>query len=134
MVSVLLPLPASGRGSGGGVTAFSPWPGSPRVPESTERPDPGTTMPYLIDGYNLLHAMGLLATRSPRRVLERARANLLQRLRSSQAPEAAGVTVVFDAAGAPPGAPGDLDHGKVRFLFAQGQTADDLIEDLVRRA
>jgi predicted RNA-binding protein with PIN domain len=91
-------------------------------------------MPYLIDGYNLLHALGLLTARMARHGLESARANLLQRLRASRAPEAADVTVVFDAAGAPPGAPPEADHGTVRFLFARGQTADDLIEDLIRRA
>jgi predicted RNA-binding protein with PIN domain len=40
--------------------------------------------------------------------------------------------VVFDARSAPPGAPREDAHGGVRVLFAQGQTADDLIEDLIR--
>jgi predicted RNA-binding protein with PIN domain len=87
-------------------------------------------MPTLIDGYNLLHALGLLAGRRGPHALESARASLLQRLRSSGA---SGVTVVFDAAGAPPGAPREVSHGDIRFVFAR-ETADDLIEELVRRA
>lgn len=47
-------------------------------------------------------------------------------------PEAAGVTVVFDAGNAPPGTTDETERAGVRVRFARGQTADDLIEELIR--
>lgn len=90
-------------------------------------------MHYLIDGYNLLHAMGLLARRAGPGGLEKARRGLLGMLHGSYANESANVTVVFDAAGAPPGASGeDFYQGiHVRYAVREDQ-ADDLIEDLIR--
>jgi predicted RNA-binding protein with PIN domain len=89
-------------------------------------------MPHLIDGYNLLYAMGRLTPRSNRHNLESARKALLIQLVAGHGPDAGGVTVVFDAQAAPPGSPGADSHGGVRVLFSQGQTADDLIEELIR--
>jgi predicted RNA-binding protein with PIN domain len=86
-------------------------------------------MRYLIDGYNLAHALGLLTARAPRALL-RARRALLARLAEHADP--AGVTIVFDALKAPPGTRGGQDHRGVRVLFARGQSADDAIEEIIR--
>lgn len=90
-------------------------------------------MHYLIDGYNLLHALGVLPRRAGPGGLEKARRGLLGLLHGAFAARSGDVTVVFDAAGARPGASGeDLFHGiRVRFAVREEQ-ADDLIEDLIR--
>src|SRR5437660_1185762 len=54
-------------------------------------------MPYLIDGYNLLHAMGLLGGTVGPHGLEKARAGLLGLVSGTHAEAVAEVTVVFDA-------------------------------------
>jgi predicted RNA-binding protein with PIN domain len=89
-------------------------------------------MPTLIDGYNLLHATGRLTARAGRQALESARRSLLIQVRTGHEPDARDVTVVFDARGAPAGADTQSEFGGIRVLFAKGQTADDLIEDLIR--
>lgn len=90
------------------------------------------TMPYLIDGYNLLFSTGRLAARAGRGGLEAGRKWLVVELTRAHGPDLSGVTVVFDASGAPPGTPAPERPGGLRILFARGQTADDLIEDLIR--
>lgn len=90
-------------------------------------------MPYLIDGYNLLYAMGVLHGRVGPDGLAKARLNLLGILAVAHATEAADVTVVFDAAGAPPGV---VDHDtyqglNIRYAVHHAQ-ADDLIEELIQ--
>jgi predicted RNA-binding protein with PIN domain len=89
-------------------------------------------MPFLIDGYNLLHAIGRLTPRAGKHALEGARRDLLILLAGGHGTQAGDVTVVFDAQAAPPGVPRAADHGGVRVLFSTGQTADDLIEELLR--
>jgi predicted RNA-binding protein with PIN domain len=92
-------------------------------------------MHFLIDGYNLLHAMGVLHGQTGPAVLERARLRLLGLLRGSYGPEADRVTVVFDAAKAPPGAVPRFDYHGIHVVFAVGQCeADDLIEEFIRKA
>ena len=90
---------------------------------------------YLIDGYNLLHALGFLSGRAGPHGLEVARQRLLGFLHAAHGDEAAAVTVVFDAAGAPAGAAPEHEHKglHVRFAVGHGQ-ADDLIEVLIRAA
>lgn len=87
-------------------------------------------MRYLIDGYNLLFALGKLSPRSGKPALENARRWLAQQLQNRH-PDRALVTVVFDGQRAPPGATSHEHTGSIPFLFSQGQTADDLIEDLI---
>lgn len=91
-------------------------------------------MPYIIDGYNLLHALGLLRGRAGPHGLEKARLALLGLLRGALGERAGEVAVVFDARGARPDAAEASDFGPIRVLFAvRQQEADDLIEDLIRR-
>jgi predicted RNA-binding protein with PIN domain len=91
-------------------------------------------MRYLIDGYNLLHAWGLAPPRGARPgQLERARHNLLDRLRQSPGAAGHGITVVFDATGAPADAVAEHDYHGIRVAFALDGSADDHIEALVHR-
>ena len=53
---------------------------------------------YLIDGYNLLHALGMVRRQLEPAGLERARRALLEFLKKAHGEEASAVTVVFDAA------------------------------------
>jgi hypothetical protein len=87
-------------------------------------------MRYVIDGYNLLHAWGLAPRRAAKGQLERARLNLLDRLRRGGAAEA---TVVFDASRAPAGAAAAQDYHGIHVCYVFDGTADDWIEDLIRR-
>jgi predicted RNA-binding protein with PIN domain len=90
-------------------------------------------MPYLIDGYNLLYAIGRLTPRSGRAALDNARKELLRSLGAAAERDGEGVTVVFDAATAPPGKAATRTCGRALSMFAVGQTADDLIEELIAR-
>lgn len=90
---------------------------------------------FLIDGYNLIHAMTTLGKRLGPGVLQKARLQLLGLLHHSFGEQASNVTVVFDAAGATPGCTPEHDfHGlKIRFAL-KGRQADDVIEDLIQHA
>jgi hypothetical protein len=92
-------------------------------------------MLYLIDGYNLLHALGFLHGGGGGRTLEWARRHLLDWLRQAHADDPSAVTVVFDAAHAPPNVPTEQDHQGLQVVFAVGlDQADDLLEQLIRKA
>jgi len=89
-------------------------------------------MHYLIDGYNLLHVMGVIRGRSGPTGLEKARLRLLGLLSATYGKEAERVTVVFDGAGALPGAALVKEYKGLHVRFAgRGQEADDLIEALI---
>jgi predicted RNA-binding protein with PIN domain len=91
---------------------------------------------FLIDGYNLLYAMGLLEGKTaPPGRLQQARARLLALLHHVFGAAGPAITVVFDAAAAPRWAD-DEQHFHaitVRFAVRQDQ-ADDLIEELIRKS
>jgi predicted RNA-binding protein with PIN domain len=90
-------------------------------------------MLYLIDGYNLLHAMGVLGGRLGPEGLAKARLGLLGLLGGALKEDASSVTVVFDAAGAPPGLVDDQECQGIHVRFAIDQDqADDLIELIIR--
>ena len=91
-------------------------------------------MSLLIDGYNLLNAVGIVGRGSGPSTLERSRLALLNFLAESLDPaEVARTTVVFDAAGAPPGLPRVVEHRGLCVRFAAGyEDADALIEALIR--
>jgi len=90
-------------------------------------------MATLIDGYNLLHAMGLLGRDYGPGGLEKARRAMLGLLAASLAEdEARRTTVVFDAAAAPAGAPREFSYKNVAVRFAANhEEADTLIEELI---
>jgi predicted RNA-binding protein with PIN domain len=98
------------------------------------RDDESVRRPFLIiDGYNLLHAAGLARRRYGPRQLERCRAQLLAYLaKHLTGAERERATVVFDAAGAPPGLPRQLSAAGITVRFAAaGKDADDTIEELI---
>jgi len=91
-------------------------------------------MGLIIDGYNLLHATGIVGRGIGPGTLRRARGALLNFVMASVALEGRkNTTVVFDAKGAPPGLPRKMDHGGITVLFAaEHENADALIEALIR--
>ena len=91
-------------------------------------------MALIIDGYNLLHASGILGRGVGPGGLERSRAALLNFLvESLEASELATAVIVFDARDAPPGLPRVVNHRGMRVQFAEpGGDADQVIEDLIR--
>jgi uncharacterized protein len=99
-----------------------------------EGPWRGRRVHYLIDGYNLLHHVGLLTGRVGPSGLEKARRALLGHLSGRFGEQAADVTVVFDAQHAPPTAADTFDYQGIHVLFTRSEEADDVIEDLIRRA
>jgi predicted RNA-binding protein with PIN domain len=89
---------------------------------------------YLIDGYNLLHALGVLKRKMGPGGLEQARLFLLGSLHGAFEEQSSNVTIVFDAAGARPGASGDEDYHGLHVRYAVGkEQADDLIEELIQQ-
>jgi hypothetical protein len=90
-------------------------------------------MALIIDGYNLLHASGILPRGIGPGTLERARAALLNFLvESLDTAELAKAVVVFDARAAPQGRPRLVTHRGLRVHFAPNPgDADALIEQLI---
>ena len=90
-------------------------------------------MALLIDGYNLLHVTDIFADEGEGTELHRTRLALLNFLAASLGKRERGkTTIVFDAAGAPPGLPTTTTHDEIRVYFARRHTsADELIEELL---
>jgi predicted RNA-binding protein with PIN domain len=87
---------------------------------------------YLVDGYNLLFALGLFERRDGTHALESARARLLDQLREVLASGGHEITVVFDAAKARTRARTEQDLDGIRVIYApRGDIADDVIEQRV---
>ncbi|MBU4272437.1 MAG: NYN domain-containing protein [Planctomycetes bacterium] len=91
-------------------------------------------MPLLIDGYNLLHASGIMGHGAGPGSLERSRLAMLNFLAASIEPsELPRTTVVFDAGDAPRGLPRVVQHRGITVRFAaKYESADELIEELIR--
>ena len=87
-------------------------------------------MTYLIDGYNLMHAIGLARRGLPAGALHIARKRFLDWLADAAKGRDVAVVVVFDATGARSASP-EADHRGVRVRFTFGRTADDDIEELL---
>ena len=88
-------------------------------------------MRYLIDGYNLLHALGLARKSGGRAAWDGARRQLLDWLADQFGETASDVTVAFDAQKAVGGRVAERFRG-LHVLREGGWSADDLIEDLLR--
>lgn len=91
-------------------------------------------MALLIDGYNLIHAAGIVGRGRGPGGLERSRLALLNFIVESLEPaELRRTIVVFDAAGAPPNLPELIEHRGLRVRFSRGYpSADDLLEELIQ--
>lgn len=103
----------------------------------------GCVMGLLIDGYNLLYKTNIMgpAPRAHSRAgqpvasgLQRSREALLRFLAASiDETDLPRTTIVFDAAGAPPGLPRQVDyHGMMVRYAAEYADADTLIEELIQ--
>lgn len=94
----------------------------------------GFGMFLLIDGYNLLNAVGIISRGVGPGTLQRSRLALLNFLAASLEPgEISRTTVVFDAHDPPPGLPRAVEHRGLTVRFAsQYEDADSLIEELIR--
>jgi uncharacterized protein len=93
-------------------------------------------MLFLIDGYNLLHAVGWATPRMAKSSLEPARRKLLDWLVDTVAfrVDGAKFRVVFDAQKGPSHIPRETSHRGVFVSYAWRSTADDLIEELLAGA
>jgi uncharacterized protein len=90
-------------------------------------------MALLIDGYNLLHVTNIVGHGNDLTALHRSREALLRFLAQSLEPaERKHTTIVFDAAGAPPGLPRRFVHEEITVHFAHDSgNADAMLEDLI---
>ncbi len=93
-------------------------------------------MRFLIDGYNLLYASGIVAAGPGEGSFRRSRLELLDFVADVLGePDAARTTVVFDASQAPPGLPKEGRHRGIRVLFARDHAdADELVGKLIAKA
>jgi uncharacterized protein len=90
---------------------------------------------YLIDGYNLIHALGMIRKLTGPGELEESRRTLLTFLAKAFGDNASRVTVVFDARHAPRGLPRCQEiHGLHVHFAPNDQSADDVIETLIGEA
>jgi predicted RNA-binding protein with PIN domain len=86
---------------------------------------------YLIDGYNLIHALGMIQRNLAPGGLEESRRRLLVFLAEAFG-KSASVTIVFDAQHAPRNVSRWQTHQGLHIEFAPaGQSADDRIETLI---
>ena len=93
-------------------------------------------MKFLIDGYNLMHAIGWMSAGMKPSALAPARLQLLNWLADTAAcrTKAASFRVVFDAMKGPGHTPRETTHRTVLVTFAHRSTADDRIEELLDEA
>jgi predicted RNA-binding protein with PIN domain len=87
---------------------------------------------FVIDGYNLIHALGMIQKHLDAGGLEASRRWLLDYLAELFGEDADRVTVVFDAKQAPRNLPRHQAYRGLHVHFApKGQSADDWIETLI---
>ncbi len=87
---------------------------------------------FLIDGYNLIHALGLVHKHVVPHELETSRLRLLEFLHERLEPTTGEITLVFDAKRKPRHVPSEYSDGQIRVVFAgRDQEADDVIEKLL---
>lgn len=90
-------------------------------------------MSLVIDGYNLLHASGILGRGTGPGGFERSRRALLNFLAESlDKRQRSSTTIVFDARMAPPGLPHESEYEGITVRFAaRGSDADEEIERFI---
>jgi predicted RNA-binding protein with PIN domain len=90
-------------------------------------------MRWLIDGYNVMHAGGLLGPRLGREAFRRARRRFLDRLSAALGPaESEQTTVVFDASAHPGDFGLETSYHGLGIVFALGdESADARIEQMI---
>jgi predicted RNA-binding protein with PIN domain len=90
-------------------------------------------MRFLIDGYNVMYAQGLLGKRFGPDGFRKVRTRFLNELADAFGPvDAHLTTVVFDAAAAPEDVPAELGHKGITVIFAVDDAdADERIEHLI---
>lgn len=89
-------------------------------------------MRFVIDGYNLLHQLGLAGRYAGPRGWERSRDDLLSWIASAHGGQTDNVIVVFDAENAPDSLEPELLVHEIHVRFARGRLADDLIEEMIK--
>ncbi|WP_422926568.1 NYN domain-containing protein [Singulisphaera sp. PoT] len=92
-------------------------------------------MRFLIDGYNLMHAQGLMGKRFGLDGFRKARTRFLNDLHDGLGPiEAHLTTVVFDALDPPREQPREMKHKGISVIYAVSEdSADDRIEQLIAK-
>jgi uncharacterized protein len=86
-------------------------------------------MIIIIDGYNLLPNLNIKGSS-----FEQRRENMIAQLHDFIAVNPASVTVVFDGHHNPSMHRGNENHGGIKVVFsAQGELADDVIEELIKK-
>jgi hypothetical protein len=90
-------------------------------------------MALLIDGYNLLNVTGIFGEAGLGTELHRTRLAFLNFLAASFTKrQRMATTIIFDAAGAPPGLPHSIQHEGMTIHFARRHSsADEMIEELL---
>lgn len=88
-------------------------------------------MSLLIDGYNLLHALGYVTKEMPPKAFERAREKMLDWLIEKH-PRPPEVRVIFDAREALYGDDTERFVRTLRVRYTTGRDADEVIEELIR--
>jgi predicted RNA-binding protein with PIN domain len=92
------------------------------------------TKSFLIDGYNLLHALGIFPRQVKPQALERARVRMLELIADAHKDRNEPVTVVFDARNAPRKLKAVQHFRGIEVLYAvKHDEADDLIEEQIRQ-
>lgn len=90
------------------------------------------SLAFLIDGYNLIHALGLVRKKIAPKELESARRRLLDFLHERLEPLSGDITVVFDAKRKPRHVAAESYDGRILIRCAgRHQEADDVIEELL---
>jgi predicted RNA-binding protein with PIN domain len=85
-------------------------------------------MKIIVDAYNLMYRMDLKATS-----LETKRAEMIEMIQEFLAINPAEMILVFDGGRNESNHRGHEKHGQIKVIFsAQGESADDIIEELVR--
>lgn len=87
---------------------------------------------FVIDGYNLIHALGLVHKQLAPKELEGARRRLLEFLHERLETLSGDITVVFDAKHKPRHVPSEYSDGQILVRYAgRHLEADDVIETLI---